>query len=179
MDCAALPGGWLDIDLPSDGNLLFFTSFRYEPECAAVLHVPAGVPTAERTPPADMDDHEVPYEPHALCALAGLTIDHDWDCASLTRAFGDSAPHHDGVLEDFVKAVVDSVHNGPAPHAVAQLGGFSDQWQVPPDQDGLVLLAQIAANGVDHSLFTLNLAVGTREDIAARRWEELVWEQQY
>lgn len=170
VDCAALPAGWLDIDLPPDGNLLFFTSFRYEPERAAVLHVPAGVPTTERVPPADMDDQEVvPYEPHALYAVAGLTIDHDWD----------SALDHDDVLEDFVKAVVHSIHKGPAPHAVAQIGGFSDQWQVPPDQDGLVLLAQIAANGVDHSLFTLNLAVGTRADIAAGRWEKLEWEQQY
>ncbi|WP_157984443.1 SDR family oxidoreductase [Lentzea terrae] len=31
------------------------------------------------------------------------------------------------------------------------------------------MLVQIAANGVDHSLFTLNLAVGTRADITAGR----------
>jgi hypothetical protein len=126
-----------------------------------------------------MDDQEVvPHEPHSLCAVAGLTIDHDWDCAPATRAFGDSAPGRDEVLEGFVEALVNSIHAGPVPHPVAQIGGFSNQWQVPPDQDGLVLLIQIAGNGVDHSLFTLNLAVGTSEDIAAGRWEELRWEQQ-
>ncbi|MFC3890901.1 DUF1963 domain-containing protein [Lentzea rhizosphaerae] len=179
VDCASLPGGCLDIALPPDGRLVFFTSFRYEPERSAVLHVPAGVPTTERVPPEGMDDQEiVPHEPHSLYAVAGLTIDHDWDCAPATRAFGDSAPDRDEVLEGFVEAVVNSVHSGPAPHAVAQIGGFSRQWQVPPDQDGLVLLIQIAGNGVDETLFTLNLAVGTREDIAARRWEKIEWEQQ-
>lgn len=176
VDCAALPAGWLDIDLPPDGHLLFFSSFEYEPECAAVLHVPLGVPTAERVPPAE---DVVPYKPHPLYAVAGLTVDHDWDCAPAAETFIDSAPDHEDLLEGFVKAVVASVHNGPEPHAVAQIGGFSHQWQVPPDRDGLVLLAQIEGNGVDHGLFTLNLAVGTREDIAAGRWEELEWEQQY
>ncbi len=36
----------------------------------------------------------------------------------------------------------------------------------------------ITENGVDHDLFTLNLVVGTREDITAGRWEELWYEQQ-
>ncbi|MFE2972464.1 hypothetical protein ACFXKC_54785 [Streptomyces sp. NPDC059340] len=72
-----------------------------------------------------------------------------------------------------------SRRGGPAPSAVAQLGGFSDQWQVAPEQDGLVLLAQTAGNGVDHTLCTMNLVVGAREDIAAGRWANLRYEQQY
>ncbi len=58
VDCAALPASWLDIGLPPDGHLLLFTTFKYEPENAAVLHVPAGVPTAERGLPDDLDRYE-------------------------------------------------------------------------------------------------------------------------
>ncbi|MET7684895.1 hypothetical protein [Streptomyces sp. NPDC005423] len=75
---------------------MFFTSFAYEPEGAVVPHIPAGVPTAERPPPEDLDDQEAaPYEPRP------------------------------------------------------------------------------------HRLFTLNLVVGTREDIAAGRWANFRYEQQY
>ncbi|PRY39735.1 DUF1963 domain-containing protein [Umezawaea tangerina] len=174
VDCAALPRDWVDLDLPSTGNLLFFTDFRYEPEDAVVLHVPADVPTSERGP-EDPEDVET-YEPQPLYPVPSLTIDHDWYTAPATTASRESGSA-DGV-EAFVQAVVDSVHDGPRPHAVAQVGGFSDQWQVPPDQDGLVLLAQISGNGVDHDLFTLNLVVGTREDIAAGNWSALEVDQQ-
>ncbi|MFD8418638.1 DUF1963 domain-containing protein [Streptomyces sp. NPDC059466] len=179
VDCAALPRDCLDIELPSDGQLLFFTTFKYEPDDSVVLHVPAGVPTAERPLPADLDDQEAAaYEPRPLYAVPGLTIDHDWYGSPAAKAFEDGRAEDDEVLDCFVEAVVNSVHGGPAPHSVAQIGGFSDQWQVAPDQDGLVLLAQISGNGVDHDLFTLNLMVGTREDIAAGKWENLLHEQQ-
>ncbi|MET1073320.1 MAG: DUF1963 domain-containing protein, partial [Umezawaea sp.] len=145
VDCAALPHDWLDIDLPSTGHLLFFTDFEYEPESSLVLHVPAGVPTAERE-----DDEDVVHQPHALHPVPALTIDHDWRSAPATEAFQAQG----GAVEDFVEAIVDSVHDGPRPNPVAQIGGFSVQWQEAPDQDGLVLLAQIAGNGVDHGLFT-------------------------
>ena len=176
VDCAALPHDWLDIDLPRSGHLLFFSTFKYEPENSVVLHVPAGVPTAEREVPKDLDEYEsVAYEPKALHPVRGLTIDHDWRGAPATAAFEDGRAEG---LDGFVEALVAGVHNGPAPHPVAQVGGFSNQWQEAPDQDGLVLLAQIAGNGVDHNLFTLNLVVGTREDIAAGLWEGLQFEQQ-
>ncbi|MFJ2393780.1 DUF1963 domain-containing protein [Streptomyces sp. NPDC087843] len=179
VDCAALPRDCLDIELPADGALLFFTTFKYEPDDSAVLHVPAGVPTAERPLPEGLDDHEAAaYEPRPLYALPGLTIDHDWYGSPAAEAFEDGREEDDEVLDCFVEAVVNSVHGGSAPHAVAQIGGFSDQWQEAPDQDGLVLLAQISGNGVDYNLFTLNLLVATREDIAAGRWENLQCVQQ-
>jgi hypothetical protein len=53
---------------------------------------------------------------------------------------------------------------------VAQVGGFSVQWRQASGRDGLVLLAQMAGNGVDRALSTLNPVVGTREDSAAGRW---------
>ncbi|MEU8789300.1 DUF1963 domain-containing protein [Streptomyces sp. NPDC048643] len=189
VDCAALPRDYLDIDLPPDGQLLFFTTFEYEPEDSAVLHVPAGVPSAERPLPEDVDASKAAaYEPRVLYPVPGLTIDHEWPGAPLVQAFLDGEGDGDGdgdgdgkdaeAVDRFVAALVNSVHAGTAPHSVAQIGGFSDQWQVPPDQDGLVLLAQISGNGVDHGLFTLNLIVGTRQDIAAGRWQNLHFEQQ-
>ncbi|MFE9808628.1 DUF1963 domain-containing protein [Streptomyces sp. NPDC005227] len=183
VDCAALPRDYLDIELPPDGQLLFFTTFEYEPEDSAVLHVPAGVPTGERPSREDVDvSKTVAYESRVLYPVPGLTIDHDWHSCPQVQTFldgdGDGEGQDAEVLDRFVEALVNSVHAGTAPHSVAQIGGFSDQWQVPPDQDGLVLLAQISGNGVDHGLFTLNLMVGTREDIAAGRWENLHFEQQ-
>ncbi|MCS7477785.1 YwqG family protein [Umezawaea endophytica] len=179
VDCAALPHDWLDIDLPRDGHLLFFTTFQYEPEDSVVLHVPAGTPTAERALPEDLDSAEdEAYEPRELFPLPGLSIDHDWYGAPAATALRKSDPDRAEKLDGFVEVLVSSVHNGPRPHPVAQLGGFSVQWQEPPDQDGLVLFAQIAGNGVDHQLFTLNLVVGTSEDISARKWGELRFEQQ-
>ncbi|MBM9506870.1 DUF1963 domain-containing protein [Actinacidiphila acididurans] len=59
VDCAALPPDALDIPLPKDGRLLFFASKEYwaggsmpgdEDRRGRVVHVPAGVETAERTP---------------------------------------------------------------------------------------------------------------------------------
>ncbi|MFG2475026.1 DUF1963 domain-containing protein [Streptomyces fagopyri] len=179
VDCAALPRDHLDIELPPDGQLLFFTTFKYEPDDSVVLHVPAGAATVERPPPEGLDDQEATaYEPRPLYALPGLTIDHDWYNSPAVEAFEGARAEDDEALDCFVEAVVNSVHGGPSPHSVAQIGGFSDQWQVAPDQDGLVLLAQISGNGVDHRLFTLNLMVGIREDIAAGRWENLLHVQQ-
>ncbi|MFD6950203.1 MULTISPECIES: hypothetical protein [unclassified Nocardiopsis] len=73
VDCAALPGGALDIPLPRDGQLLFFSA-RRDPEGAAggvvVVHVPAGTATAERipeegTPPARTRTPSTPGWPGA------------------------------------------------------------------------------------------------------------------
>ncbi len=194
VDCAALPRDFLDIEIPSDGQLLFFTTFAYEPEDSTVLHVPADGSIRERPSPKNVGagPRTVVYAPRLLYPVPGLTIDHDWRSGDLVRTFldgageSDRAGESDGdgfgagaeVLDRFVEALVNSVHAGTPPHSVAQIGGFSDQWQVPPDQDGLVLLAQISGNGVDHGLFTLNLVVGTRQDIAAGRWGNLHFEQQ-
>ncbi|MFJ3137964.1 hypothetical protein ACIPK5_18940 [Streptomyces sp. NPDC086843] len=68
---------------------------------------------------------------------------------------------------------------GGASHGVAvQLGGGSSPWQSPPDEGDLVLLAQIHGQSIDLNVYTQTLIVGTREDIAARRYEALEFEQQ-
>ena len=47
LDLSAVPAGSHDIDLPSDGHLLFFSEPDLMPE-AEVIHVPAGTPVTER-----------------------------------------------------------------------------------------------------------------------------------
>jgi hypothetical protein len=37
----------------------------------------------------------------------------------------------------------------------------------------------MAGQAIDHNVFTMNLIVGTREDIGARRYAGLRYEQQY
>ncbi|MFE2217569.1 hypothetical protein ACFW93_37340 [Streptomyces canus] len=59
-----------------------------------------------------------------------------------------------------------------------QLGGFSSPWQLAPDEGDIVLLAQIHGQSIDPNVYTQTLIVGTRENIAARRYEALEFEQQ-
>ena len=49
IDCGALPPGALDIALPADGCLLFFTDYDdFNAGDSRVIYVPEGTPTAER-----------------------------------------------------------------------------------------------------------------------------------
>ncbi|MFF6987267.1 DUF1963 domain-containing protein [Streptomyces sp. NPDC010273] len=173
VDCAALPHGALDIELPAHGRLLFFTEVEYPPEQSALLHIPAGTPATER--PAD--DIRV-YEPCILYPAPGLSFDGE-SGGPHTRAFLDA--EGDGgqeALDTFEEAVGDLAFGGRRPGVRVRLGGFSDSWDMAPDTDGLVLLAHLAGQAVDHDVFTMNLIVGTREEIAAGEYDGLVYEQQ-
>lgn len=181
VDCAALPHDVLDIELPPEGSLLFFTDLSYPPESSAVLHVPAGVDATERPATCDIGGETLPirvHDPHTLYAVAGLTIAHDWDSAPESSAYLDDGPGGEEALRDFVDAVLDSVHDGKRPAVCVQIGGYSASWDMPPDEGDLTLLAQIAGQAVDYEAFVLNLIVGTREDIAARRYDRLQYDQQ-
>ncbi|MCX4418502.1 hypothetical protein ACFTZF_51100 [Streptomyces mirabilis] len=59
-----------------------------------------------------------------------------------------------------------------------QIGGFSNPWDMAPDEDDLVLFAQMAGQAIDYNVFTMNLIVGTRENIAAGEYVGLRYEQQ-
>ncbi|SME89469.1 DUF1963 domain-containing protein [Streptomyces sp. Amel2xC10] len=182
VDCAALPRDVLDIELPADGHLLFFTDIEYPPESSMVLHVPAGAPTTERAPTYTYDGEDMRirvYEPRTLYALPGLTLDSEsnWTTGPETRAFleGDGGEE---ALDRFEEAVLAAAVGGERPGVGVQLGGFSDPWDMAPDDGDDVLLAQMAGQAVDHGVFTMNLIVGTREDIAAGRYADLRYEQQ-
>ncbi|MFG2576292.1 DUF1963 domain-containing protein [Streptomyces sp. NPDC048481] len=181
VDCAALPRAALDIELPSDGSLLFFTAIEYEPESSVVLHVPAGARTTQRSAAYELNGEPEQvrvYQPDDLYPLPGRSFSPDWRDAPATSAFLDSRADRDDILDDFEDAVRSAAAGG-ASHAVAvQLGGHSTPWQSPPDAGGLVLLAQIHGQSIDLDVYTQTLVVGTREDLATRRYEALTFEQQ-
>ncbi|MFE7857338.1 DUF1963 domain-containing protein [Streptomyces sp. NPDC057403] len=181
VDCAALPHDVLDIELPSDGELLFFVEIEYEPESSVVLHVPAGVPTTERSASYELDgepEQVTVYQPNVLYPVPGLTPGLDWRDAPATSAFLEGGMDRDDILDTFEDAVRD-VTAGGASHGVSiQLGGFSRPWQLAPDEGELVLLAQIHGQSIDYNVYTQTLIVGTREDITERRYDSLEFEQQ-
>ncbi|MFE1796022.1 DUF1963 domain-containing protein [Streptomyces sp. NPDC059517] len=182
VDCAALPQGVLDIELPPEGSLLFFTDIEYEPESSVVLHVPAGARTTERTAPNELIEGEswqpTVYEPGVLYAVPGLTVAPDWRNAPATSAFRDGGADRDDALDRFEDAVRKAAAGGAAHGVSVQLGGFSRPWQSAPDEGDLVLLAQIHGQSIDLDVYTQTLIVGTRENISRRRYANLEFEQQ-
>lgn len=186
VDCAALPQDVLDIELPADGHLLFFTEISYPPDSAAVLHVPAGVRTTERAATHEWEGEPMQttvYEPRTLYAVPGLSLHGDWEGGPETETFLDGAGDGEGegagaALERFEEALLDLAYGGDRPGVCVQIGGFSDPWDMAPDEGELVLFAQLAGQAIDYDVCTMNLIVGTREDIAARRYADLQYEQQ-
>ena len=185
VDCAALPPGVLDIELPLDGHLLLFTEIEYPPESSVVLHIPAGVRTTERSATYELDDGEEVrsrvYETRTLYPVPGLTFDSEWQGGPRTQAFLDAEGRGDGqedALDGFEEAVLDLAFGGHRPGVCVRLGGHSDPWDMAPDVAGLVLFAQVAGQAIDYDVFTMNLIVGTREDLAAGRYAGLRYEQQ-
>jgi hypothetical protein len=181
VHCAALPRDALDIELPPDGDLLFFVEIEYEPESSAVLHVPADAQTAERSATYELDgepEQARVYQPDVLYPVPGLTVGPDWRDAPATSAFLDGDPDRYGILDAFEEAVRDAAAGGASHGVSVQLGGFSSAWQSAPDEGDLVLLAQIHGQSIDLDVYTQTLIVGTREDIAGRRYQALEFEQQ-
>ncbi|WP_106960801.1 DUF1963 domain-containing protein [Streptomyces sp. 351MFTsu5.1] len=181
VDCAALPSGALDIELPRDGRLLFFTEIEYEPESSVVLHIPAGVRTTERSAAYDIEGDPAQvtvYQPDDLYPVPGLTWAPDWRDAPGTSAFLDGGADRDDLLDDFEDAARTAAAGGASHGVDVQLGGFSSPWQLAPDEGELVLLAQIHGQAIDHTVYTQTLIVGPRDDIAKRHYEALEFEQQ-
>ncbi|MEV2232903.1 DUF1963 domain-containing protein [Streptomyces phaeochromogenes] len=199
VDCEALPDDVLDIELPADGHLLLFTEIEYPPESSVVLHVPAGAATTERSATYESNESSESnesngeagqvrvYEPRTLYPVPGLTLDGDGEVGEQTRAFLDEDGVDGGAeggagaedaLDSFEEAVLDMAFGGPRPGVCVQLGGFSDSWDMAPDVGELVLFAQLAGQAIDYNVFTMTLIVGTREDIAARRFAVLQYDQQ-
>jgi hypothetical protein len=181
VDCAALPHEALDIELPPEGSLLFFTDIEYEPESSVVLHVPAGASTTECSPTYELDgepEQAWVYQPDVLYPVPGLTVSPDWRDDPATSAFLDAGADRDGILDDFEDAVRRAAAGGASYGVAVQLGGFSSPWQSAPDEGDLVLLAQIHGQSIDLNVYTQTLIGGTREDIAGRRYEALEFEQQ-
>ena len=121
VDCAALPRDVLDIELPADGHLLLFTEIEYPPESSALLHIPAGVPTTERSASYELSSEAVQttvYEPRTLYPVAGLGFDGEWQGGPQISAFLDGDGDGNGdqdALDGFGQAVLDLAYGGHRP----------------------------------------------------------------
>ncbi|MEU3877361.1 MULTISPECIES: YwqG family protein [Streptomyces] len=151
VDCAALPAGELDIPLPADGTLAFFyfdgqidsgdafVDFA-DPECrpgARVIHIPAGVPVAERPLPLyecdhgeDGDDCEdceqlEAYPEVPLTVRVEATAPDIWHPV-VREAFGSDDSSLEGWPEEFTDALYD---RKPGPGH--QVGGHAHPVQNP------------------------------------------------
>ncbi|MEU6075895.1 DUF1963 domain-containing protein [Micromonospora sp. NPDC047074] len=70
IDLAALPDGTLDLDLPSDGTLVFFVEPDMPADTGQVIHVPAGAVVAEAESPSGWD----PYDRFPLHATPNWSL---------------------------------------------------------------------------------------------------------
>ncbi|MEU0508151.1 YwqG family protein [Amycolatopsis sp. NPDC006125] len=181
VDCAKLPRESIDLALPADGTLLFFyfdDTLGYfdpafpprpvggrDPESltagARVVHVPAGVSTAEREPPADIE----PYDWIPLAAAHRLTGP-DWSHPSFRAACRDLPAHVLSFFDDhangdtFMTALAATV-----PSPAHQIGGYAF-----PIQDAVEL--DVAAAHLRADVVRDEQAWPTVQE-EARRWVAL------
>ncbi|WP_326696872.1 YwqG family protein [Streptomyces sp. NBC_01754] len=180
VDCAALPAGSLDIELPADGHLVVFADVTHCPSAGAVLHLPAGTETVEyhrQDGLCEEDDEEPealePYEPVPLYAVPGLTVPRPFGRAVVPEAVDHTAGDAERIRR--VDQLVDRIEellDVPYRHEL-QLGGHSNAWHNQAEDYGHVLLVRIPESSVSEGDLSLTLVTGTREQIAERRYDEL------
>lgn len=174
IDCAALPRGVLDIELPEDGHLLVFADVVDADGSAAVRYVPAGSETVERGPRVTYEDGDswdvTVYEPTPLHAVVVPSFDDAWESLPLAHEFMERVPSGLNALEDFSRRLDSFLDTSR--FASIRIGGHSRYFQIPPEEDGLTHFLSVFGDPVCGSPFDVALA-GTPEDMAARRYEEL------
>ncbi|MER6499846.1 DUF1963 domain-containing protein [Streptomyces sp. NPDC001455] len=168
IDCAALPRDVLDIDLPQDGLLLVFCNLDHH-DAPVLLYVPAGTETTEREPEIVDEDHPV----HARTPLYPVVVWHldygNWGSIPGVLEFTEHNPPGEHKMKEFIEDLERLF--GDSSHGRIRLGGDSLYFQIPPEDDGLTHFLTVFADPFDS---VLNFAFGgTREDIAARRYEKL------
>ncbi|WP_229399132.1 DUF1963 domain-containing protein [Micromonospora okii] len=181
IDLAAIPRDAHDLDLPSDGTLVFFSETAMLPEAAHVIYVPAGTAVAEAEP--------APTTPsvYERFPLRGTP---DW---SLPEWPGDSPLYagEDRDDEELYQEIVwdlevddddDDDDGGCGGQSVAVLGGYGTSntggLGVPVDFETQVLLVEFYLTEdkvgtdfeTDYSTLFYTLS---RDDLAARRFEKL------
>ncbi|MFF0740325.1 hypothetical protein ACFYVL_07970 [Streptomyces sp. NPDC004111] len=171
IDCAAIPTGVLDIDLPADGHVAILAEITDQDEGFA-FHIPAGTETVERPPREAKPDGPKSYEAFPLYAVPGVTRPahlHLSDVAeAVDYAEGDAgrARRVENLMDEINASL--SVRWG---HGI-QLGGYSPAHHDPLEDRGDVLFVSIPESAVfDGDCVTF--VSGTREQIAERRYDEL------
>ncbi|MFF9402447.1 DUF1963 domain-containing protein [Streptomyces sp. NPDC014646] len=174
IDYAALPRDVLDIDLPQDGHLLVFSDFdRFD--APVLLYIPAGTETTEREPRVVDEDWPI-HAPEPLYPVVARYLDNaDWSDIPGAVEFAEHIPSGERNMNEFIEDLRRFTDDS-AGFTRIRLGGHSRYFQNPPEDDGLTHFLTVFADPFDQAL---DLAfAGTREDIAARRYEKLgcYWE---
>ncbi|MFG1776572.1 DUF1963 domain-containing protein [Micromonospora sp. NPDC049048] len=172
IDLAALPDGALDLDLPSDGTLVFFVTPEMPTYTGQVIHVPAGAAVAEAEPPSGWDPYDrfplhatpnwsLPERPSVTPGYTWGDRDDEPDYRSIVWSLGDE---HDG--DEVI------VLGG---HGLSNTGGLG----VPVNEErGEVLLAEFFLNeekvgdDFETDYATVYYTI-TRESLAAGRFAEV------
>jgi hypothetical protein len=174
LDLAAVPRDAIDLDLPSDGTLIFFTETYAVPTVGHVIYVPAGASVAEVEPPA---------ETRSVYDRIPLRVTPGW---SLPESPSDSLVYPPERRDDedvYGDVVWDLDYDDRTENDVAVLGGFgvsnSGGLGVPiDDPKTAVLLAEffltedMVGEDFETDYATLFYVI-TRHDLAARRFERV------
>ncbi|MFF3849944.1 DUF1963 domain-containing protein [Streptomyces sp. NPDC002328] len=149
VDCAAVPVGELDIQLPEDGRLLFFAD-NSEPshvpgptQQGRVVYIPAGTATTERVPSAE--DASYTLEPYPLRGRL------DWFMPDTNNDIADQETVR--LIHPYLRDHVDETGNGEL-----TLGGYPSvihhdpaPWPVA-DDEAFIMLARADYEFVDTPL---------------------------
>ncbi|WAU82220.1 DUF1963 domain-containing protein [Streptomyces sp. Qhu-G9] len=170
VDCAAVPVGDLDIQLPQDGQLLFFANNSEPsddpgPEEGRVLYVPAGTATTERAPSEENASYT--YEQYPLRGRL------DWFVPDTDNTVADQDTVR--LIDPYLLDYMDETMNGEL-----TLGGYANPIQYDPapwpatGDDALILLARADYHFVDTPSFSCATSwLIHPRDLAGRNFENV------
>jgi hypothetical protein len=175
IDFAAIPPGTLDIDLPEDGSLLFFSEAALGPEDSRALYIPAGTPVAEAEPP----DDDLVYDRFPLYSSLHWTMPggRDESIVDLGESRYDEQVFRD--IEWRLDAGGGTIALGG--YTTPTTGGRGDPMG-SPERD--VMLAQlylrddIVGEDFECELVILYCMI-TRDDLAARRFDRIRFDSDF
>ncbi|AGZ44147.1 DUF1963 domain-containing protein [Actinoplanes friuliensis] len=142
INCSQLPLDILDIDLPRDGQLLFFSTLDFDDQLGSIVHVPAHATARERHAPEDT--YPAPMHSSTLGARVGWSYPYEGPILEdLYRQSSEDHPYHH---EDFQRLIKE----GPMPdECLIQIGGYFEApqghplWMVEGAPEDWVVLAKI------------------------------------
>jgi hypothetical protein len=176
IDLAAIPRDTLDLGLPADGTLVFFSKTHIVPDGGHVIHVPAGTAVTEAEPPEGTPSV---YDRFPLQATPDWSLP---ECADDSPLYVGERREDETIFEEIVWCL-ESEQRGR--DTVVVLGGYGTSNTggvgVPLDSEaGQVLLAEFYLTekevGKDFETdFSTLFYMMTRDDLAARRFDGLVF----
>ncbi|MGA4859003.1 hypothetical protein ACPCAB_20400 [Streptomyces koyangensis] len=172
IDCAAVPTGVLDIDFPTDGEVVILAEITDQDEGYA-LHVPRETETVEH-PSREQPGPDAPnqFASFPLYPVPGTTLPGRLRWSRVPEAAGYAGEDAErGVLLDTLTERMESILAVRWAHEI-QLGGYAPAWHDPLEDQGDILFLSIPEDAVFGG-DCITLVLGTPEQIAERRYEEL------